>query len=229
MASPVPSKFKITTVYRRPGKHWSCGYHTGVDFAVPTGTPITAATDGKVLEAATAVSWGGSYGTSVVIDHGGGVRAVYAHLSRLDVKKGAKVTEGQQIGLSGNTGNSTGPHLHFETRVAPFKYANKDVDPAVVIGKVKTSVKAKVAAKKADPRSTGVQAGEDPKFPGTAFGPGATGDHVKFLQMKLNVPATGKFDDKTKAAVIAVQSANKKLGKPDGIVGPMTWKHITKQ
>jgi murein DD-endopeptidase MepM/ murein hydrolase activator NlpD len=161
MASPVPARFKITTTYRRPGKHWSCGYHTGVDFAVPTGTPIFAAQDGKVLEASTAVTWGNSYGTSVIIDHGNGVRAVYAHLSKLEVKKGDKVTEGQQIGLSGNTGNSTGPHLHFEARVTPWKYANKDVDPAGLMSGVKTSVKAKLAKNKADKRDTGAKSGPD--------------------------------------------------------------------
>lgn len=159
MASPVPSKFKITTVYRRPGKHWSCGYHTGVDFAVPTGTPIFAAKDGKVLEAKTKVTWGGSYGTAIVIDHGDGFRAIYAHLSKLEVKVGQQVTKGQQIGLSGNTGNSTGPHLHFEVRVSPWKYANKDANPELVIGKAKATLKAKLAKKKKDKRDTGVQSG----------------------------------------------------------------------
>ena len=228
MASPVPSNFKITTVYRRPGKHWSCGYHTGVDFAVPTGTPIFAAKDGKVLEAGNGVTWGGSYGNAVIIDHGDGVRAIYAHLSSLACKKGDTVTEGQEIGKSGNSGNSTGPHLHFEARVSPWKYANKDVDPAGLLSGVKTSLAAKVAAGKEDKRSTGVQSGPDPVFPGKAFGAGATGDYVSFLQKKLGVAVTGTFDDATKNAVIAVQKANKALGKADGIVGPMTWKHITK-
>lgn len=228
MASPVPSKYKITTVYRRPGKHWSCGYHTGVDFAVPVGTPIFAAKAGKVLEAGNGVSWGGSYGIAIIIDHGDGIRAIYAHLSKLEVKKGDTVTEGQQIGLSGNSGNSTGPHLHFEVRVSPWKYANKDIDPAQLIEGVKTSLAAKVAANKPDKRDTGVQAGPNPEFPGKPFGPGAQGDYIKFMQQKLGVPVTGTYDEATKAAVIAVQKANKALGKPDGIVGPASWKHITK-
>lgn len=228
MGVPVPSKYKITTVYRRPGKHWSCGYHTGVDFAVPVGTPIYAAKDGVVLEAKTGVTWGGSYGDAVVIDHGDGIRAIYAHLSKIEVKPKDKVTEGQQIGLSGNSGNSTGPHLHFECRVAPFKYANKDIDPAQIISGAKTALTAKMAANKPDPRDTGVQAGPDPKFPGKPFGPGASGDYIKFMQSKLGVSQTGTYDEATKAAVIKVQKANKALGKPDGIVGPATWKHITK-
>jgi murein DD-endopeptidase MepM/ murein hydrolase activator NlpD len=228
MASPVPSKFKITTVYRRPGKHWSCGYHTGVDFAVPTGTPIYAAGSGKVLESATSVSWGSSYGTSAVIDHGSGQRAVYAHLSKLLVKKGDIVTEGQLIGMSGNTGNSTGPHLHFEVRVSPWKYANKDIDPAELIGGAKTSMKAALTKNKEDKQNTVIPSGPDPKFPGKPFGPGVSGDYVKFMQVKLGVPATGVYDAKTQAAVVSVQKANKALGKPDGIVGPLTWKHITK-
>jgi peptidoglycan hydrolase-like protein with peptidoglycan-binding domain len=228
MASPVPSNFKITTVYRRPGKHWSCGYHTGVDFAVPTGTQIFAAKDGKVLEAGSGVSWGGSYGNAIIIDHGDGVRAIYAHLSVIDVKKGDSVTEGQPIGKSGNSGNSTGPHLHFEARVSPWKYANKDVDPAGLLSGVKTTLAAKVAASTPDKRDTGAKSGPNPEFPGKAFGPGATGAHVRFLQEKLKIAVTGTFDDATKNAVIAVQKANKALGKPDGIVGPMTWKHITK-
>lgn len=228
MASPVPSNFKITTVYRRPGKHWSCGYHTGVDFAVPTGTPISAIKDGKVLEAGSGVTWGGSYGTAVIIDHGDGIRVIYAHLSSLGCKKGDQVSEGQEIGKSGNTGNSTGPHLHLEARVAPFKYANKDVDPAPLLAGVKTTLAAKVAANKEDKRDTGTQSGPDPVFPGKAFGPGTEGPHVGFLQKKLGIAVTNKFDDATKNAVIAVQKANKALGKPDGIVGPMTWKHITK-
>jgi murein DD-endopeptidase MepM/ murein hydrolase activator NlpD len=79
----------------------------------------------------------------------------------LEVKAGDKVTEGQQIGLSGNTGNSTGPHLHFEARVSPWRYANKDVDPAQLMTGVKTAVKAKLAAKTPDKRNTGTQSGPD--------------------------------------------------------------------
>ena len=148
MVNPVPGK-KITTPYGKPGKMWKCGYHVGADFAAPTGTPVVACLDGKVLEAKEGVSWGGSYGKAIVIDHGGGYKAVYGHLSKIEVKAGDKVSEGQQIGLVGSTGNSSGPHLHLEVRVSPWKYTNKDVDPAIIIGgDVKTTLSAKMKANK---------------------------------------------------------------------------------
>ena len=132
MASPVPGK-KITTPFGKKGSMWKFGFHTGVDYACPTGTDICAAYDGKVLEVGR-VSWGPAYGTAVVIDHGNGFRAIYAHLSRALVKRGQKVKIGQHIGEAGNTGNSSGSHLHFEVRVAPFRYAPACfVDPKVLI------------------------------------------------------------------------------------------------
>lgn len=132
MVNPVPGK-KITSAYRIPGKHWSCGYHTGVDYAAPTGTPVVACKFGKVLEAKDGVSFGPSYGLAVIIDHGQGVKAVYAHLSKINVKAGDKVAAGDKIGEIGSTGNSTGPHLHLEARISPWRYANKDIDPQVLI------------------------------------------------------------------------------------------------
>jgi hypothetical protein len=229
MGLPVPSKYKITTPYGKPGKHWACGHHTGVDFAAPQGTPITAIADGKVLEAKAGCSWGGAYGNAVIIDHGNGYHVMYAHMSQILIKKGAKVTEGQLIGKVGNTGNSFGAHLHLEARVSPWLYGNKDVNPAVLLSGVKTSLKAKLRAKKPSKRDTGTVHAPDARFPGKPFGPGATGSFVKLLQEKLGVPVTGKFDDATKAAVIKVQKANKDLQPANGIVGPMTWAKITGQ
>jgi murein DD-endopeptidase MepM/ murein hydrolase activator NlpD len=133
MASPCPTH-KLNTPYRKPGKHWKLGYHTGVDYTCPVGTDICAMADGKVLEVGDNVSFGPSYGLSVIIDHGDGQRAIYAHLSKVLVKKGSKVKIGQHIAESGNTGNSTGPHLHCEIRTKPFLYGN-DIDPAVLIKK----------------------------------------------------------------------------------------------
>jgi murein DD-endopeptidase MepM/ murein hydrolase activator NlpD len=141
----VPVKAKISTVYNRPGSHWKLGRHTGVDFSVPTGTKVVSAMEGTVLEAGVNVSWGPSYGISVIIDHGQGIRAIYAHLSALKVKKGDKVEEGELIGLSGNSGNSTGPHLHFESRVSPWRYGN-DIDPTDLFD-AKISIRGKVTAK----------------------------------------------------------------------------------
>lgn len=132
MVNPVPGR-RITSKYRIPGRHWASGYHTGVDYAAPTGTKVVACKDGKVLEAKENVSFGPSYGLAVIIDHGKGVRAVYAHLSKINVKAGDRVKAGDLIGAVGSTGNSTGPHLHLEARISPWKYANKDIDPQVLI------------------------------------------------------------------------------------------------
>ena len=87
--------------------------HTGLDIRVPSGSNIVAANAGKVIKAA----WNNSYGYMVMIDHGGGIVTLYAHNSQLKVKTGDIVTRGQLIALSGSTGASTGPHLHFEVRV----------------------------------------------------------------------------------------------------------------
>jgi len=119
---------KITTVYKKLGKSWSKDYHSGVDFAVPTGTEIIAVADGKIENA----NWGKSYGIQAVQKVAGGW-VIYAHLSKLDVKPGDVVKAGQRIGASGNTGNSTGPHLHFEMRDNIRWSAGKDIDPAGIL------------------------------------------------------------------------------------------------
>ncbi|MFF9172750.1 peptidoglycan DD-metalloendopeptidase family protein [Streptomyces sp. NPDC014793] len=113
----------IGTAYHVAGSMWSSGYHTGVDFVVPTGTPLKAVGAGTVVSA----GWGGAYGNQVVIKLNDGYYAQYAHLSQLSVSAGQTVTPGQQVGLSGATGNVTGPHLHFEIRTTP-DYGS-DVDP----------------------------------------------------------------------------------------------------
>ena len=121
---------KITTAYKKLGKMWSKGYHTGVDFAVPQGTDVLAVADGKIAPA----NWGKSYGTQVVQKiEGQDTWVIYAHLSKSLVKAGDEVKKGQHIGESGNTGNSSGPHLHFEARDNVRWSAGKDVDPAGVL------------------------------------------------------------------------------------------------
>ncbi|MCX4885291.1 MULTISPECIES: M23 family metallopeptidase [unclassified Streptomyces] len=117
----------IGTGYHVAGSMWSSGYHTGVDFVVPTGTPVKAVGAGTVVSA----GWGGAYGNQVVIKLADGYYAQYGHLSQLSVSAGQTVTEGQQIGLSGATGNVTGPHLHFEIRTTP-DYGS-DVDPVAYL------------------------------------------------------------------------------------------------
>ncbi|MDW8414949.1 MAG: M23 family metallopeptidase [Thermaurantiacus sp.] len=84
--------------------------HQGVDFAAPTGTPVVASAAGRV----TLAGWSGGYGQVVEVDHGRGLKTRYAHLSRIDVRPGQAVGQGQRIGAVGSTGLSTGPHLHYE-------------------------------------------------------------------------------------------------------------------
>ncbi|KND25540.1 transglycosylase family protein [Streptomyces anulatus] len=110
------------TPYRQAGG-WSSGYHTGVDFPVPTGTSVKAVAPGRVVSA----GWAGAYGYEVVIRHSDGKYSQYAHLSALHVRAGQSVSGGQRIARSGSTGNSTGPHLHFEIRTGPGY--GSDVDP----------------------------------------------------------------------------------------------------
>ena len=89
------------------------GVHTGVDIAAPMGTPIRACKAGRVVIA----GWQGGYGNAVVLDHGGGMGTLYGHQSSMAVSVGQTVASGQVIGYVGSTGNSTGPHLHFEVRI----------------------------------------------------------------------------------------------------------------
>jgi murein DD-endopeptidase MepM/ murein hydrolase activator NlpD len=94
--------------------------HGGLDIGAPMGTPVMSPAAGTVTLAGS----GGGFGKHVKMDHGNGVRSLYGHLSRLDVKTGDHVEKGQVIGLVGSTGHSTGPHLHYEIRVD-----GKRVDP----------------------------------------------------------------------------------------------------
>lgn len=98
-------------------------FHTGVDIGASSGQNILAAASGKVIMA----TWYGGYGNCVMIDHGGGIVTLYGHCSQLLVSNGATVKKGQVIALVGSTGNSSGPHLHFEVRengayVNPMNY-----------------------------------------------------------------------------------------------------------
>ncbi|MEV2259391.1 LysM peptidoglycan-binding domain-containing M23 family metallopeptidase [Streptomyces anulatus] len=125
-SAPLASA-NVTTQYRASGASWSSGYHTGSDFQAASGTPVLAIGPGTVVSAGNS----GSYGNEVVIKHEDGMYSQYAHQSSLNVSVGQTVTGGQQIGLSGSTGNSTGPHLHFEVRTGP-SYGS-DVDPVAYL------------------------------------------------------------------------------------------------
>ncbi|MFI8214221.1 M23 family metallopeptidase [Streptomyces sp. NPDC085932] len=120
--SPIPGSY-VSTGYKAGGAVWSSGSHTGIDFHAATGTSVHAVGAGTVVEA----GWGGAYGNQVVIKMNDGTYTQYGHLSSVGVSVGQQVTPGQQIGLSGATGNVTGPHLHFEARTSP-EYGS-DIDP----------------------------------------------------------------------------------------------------
>lgn len=112
---PAPSYTRISSYYgyRIHPITGTNKMHTGVDFAAPSGTPCVAGNSGTVIYS----GWYSGYGNTVIIDHGGGISSLYAHNSALLVSKGQYVTKGQQIAKIGSTGNSTGPHCHFEIRV----------------------------------------------------------------------------------------------------------------
>lgn len=116
----------VTCPYGKPGS-WMAGYHTGIDYRAAVGTEIFATRRGKVVHAGPNSSYGDAYGTCVIIQtfHRGRVRQhLYAHLSKVKVRKGQKVSAGEVVGLGGETGNTFGPHLHYEERTRPFSYWN---------------------------------------------------------------------------------------------------------
>lgn len=123
----APVDAALGTAYRAHGSSWSKGYHTGVDFPVPTGTAVKSVGAGQVVTA----GWGGSFGYQVVVRHADGRYSQYAHLSAISVRSGQSVTAGQRLGRSGSTGNSSGPHLHFEVRTGPG--FGSDVDPVAYL------------------------------------------------------------------------------------------------
>ncbi|OSP39795.1 peptidase [Streptomyces sp. 13-12-16] len=125
--SPVKS-YKLSASFAQNGGMWA-HKHSGQDYAVPTGTTVMAAHGGTVVKAGpNGAGDGPAYGNAVVIKHGNGTYSQYAHLSQVNVKIGQVVKTGQKIALSGNTGNSSGPHLHFEIRTTP-NYGSA-MDPA---------------------------------------------------------------------------------------------------
>ncbi|MFI9761059.1 M23 family metallopeptidase [Streptomyces sp. NPDC051963] len=109
-------KYTLSASFAQAGGMWQ-STHSGQDFAVPSGTKVVAAHGGTVVKAGSnGAGDGPAYGNAVVIKHGNGSFSQYAHLSKINVKVGQVVKTGQRIALSGNTGNSSGPHLHFEIR-----------------------------------------------------------------------------------------------------------------
>ncbi|MEU4270620.1 M23 family metallopeptidase [Streptomyces sp. NPDC026092] len=123
---PVAGSY-VSTGYKTGGSLWSSGSHSGVDFHAASGTKVVSVGSGTVVEA----GWGGAYGNNIVIRMNDGTYTQYGHLSAISVSVGQSVTPGQQIGISGSTGNSTGPHLHFEARTTA-EYGS-DINPVAYL------------------------------------------------------------------------------------------------
>ncbi|MGA6219280.1 M23 family metallopeptidase [Streptomyces umbrinus] len=119
--APVET-YELSSGFGSGGDRWA-SRHTGQDFAVDIGTPVRSVGAGRVVK----VSCGGAFGIEVVVKHAGGYYTQYAHLAAVTVEQGQRVAAGQWVGQSGTTGNSTGPHLHFEVRLTP--QLGSGVDP----------------------------------------------------------------------------------------------------
>ena len=109
---PAPGRVTSGFGVRRDPLSGDAKFHSGIDLATPSGTPVRAVADGRVVESGRR----GGYGNVVVVDHGGGVTSLYAHNAELLRPVGARVEAGAPLALSGSTGRSTGPHVHFEVR-----------------------------------------------------------------------------------------------------------------
>ena len=120
MIHPVNGPITSPFGYRIHPIYGTSRFHAGLDFGVGYGVPIQAADNGVVIEA----GWVGGYGNTIILDHGSGWTTLYGHASSLNVTAGQTVRRGQTVSFVGSTGNSTGPHLHFEVR-----YQGNPVDP----------------------------------------------------------------------------------------------------
>ncbi|MFD8193451.1 M23 family metallopeptidase [Streptomyces wuyuanensis] len=116
------SSYTLTSTYGQAGSMWSSGYHTGLDFAAPTGTPVKAVHGGTIKSA----GWSGSYGYRIVLELEDGTEVWYCHLSSMTVGVGQQVSTSETIGRVGATGNVTGPHLHLEVHTS----GGDGIDPA---------------------------------------------------------------------------------------------------
>ncbi|MBQ0868208.1 M23 family metallopeptidase [Streptomyces smyrnaeus] len=116
---PIDGKYELSASYGKAGGRWAHN-HSGQDFAVSVGTPVQAVHKGTVVKAGpNGAGDGPAYGNAIVVRHDNGAYSQYAHLSQINVKPGQQIKTGQTIAESGNTGNSSGPHLHFEIRKGP--------------------------------------------------------------------------------------------------------------
>ncbi|AZK95737.1 MULTISPECIES: M23 family metallopeptidase [Streptomyces] len=130
--------YTLSATYGKAGGMWASN-HSGQDFAVPTGTPVVSIGAGTVVKAGpNGAGDGPAYGNAVVVKHNNGMYSQYAHLSTVNVSAGQTVKAGQLIAKSGNTGNSSGPHLHMEIRTTP-NYGSS-VDPVGFLRSVGVSI-----------------------------------------------------------------------------------------
>ncbi|MGW0732101.1 M23 family metallopeptidase [Streptomyces sp. NPDC002851] len=127
-ARPLARSYRVSNPYGVRGD-WAAGHHTGIDLAVPRGTPVRVVGSGVVVLAARS----GAYGKAVTIRMKDGYYAVYAHLSRIGVRYGARVHTGEYLGRAGSTGRATGPHLHLEIRRR--RHYGSDVNPVRYLAK----------------------------------------------------------------------------------------------
>jgi murein DD-endopeptidase MepM/ murein hydrolase activator NlpD len=112
--APLPDLIETSTFGAREDPlYGTLAFHPGIDLRAASGSAVHATAAGKV----TVAGWTGGYGNMVEIDHGHGLRTRYGHLSKIEVTPGEDVTGGQEIGRTGSTGRSTGPHLHYEVRI----------------------------------------------------------------------------------------------------------------
>ena len=220
-ALPVKNP-RITQQYGKPNTRYKAGRHTGLDLAMPIGTQLFSIVDGVVVD----TSFDKSYGNKVVIEYlwdGVKYQDWFCHLDKAEVTKGQTVKAGQPIAKSGNTGNSTGPHLHLETRIAPFRYGNDVAHPCLPIKDYvhpntptarKVSLIKKVAAvvTPSVPKATKIVNLKE-LLAGQA-------DDISLVQSALNIKVTGKWDTATKTAYAKYQNTLGFKGKDaDGIAG----------
>lgn len=199
MALPVKNP-KITQQYGKPNTRYKAGVHTGLDLGMPVGTQLFSIVDGTVVD----TSFDKSYGNKVVIEYthnGVKYQDWFCHLDKAEVIKGQAVKAGQPIAKSGNSGNSTGPHLHLETRIAPFRYGNDVAHPCLEIPNFvhpdapasrKVSLSQKIVAVVKPQTATKIVNLQE-LIAGQA-------DDVSLVQSALNVKVTGKWDTPTTTA-----------------------------
>jgi len=139
--NPCSDGTPVTYPYGVRSSAYASGYHTGEDHACVEGTLVQSVSYGKVVfvgDGSHPGGWGPSYGKQVIIETvkveqktGKSYRYAYCHLSAVNIKVGTRVNPGAVLGRSGQTGNATGPHLHFEARVVPYTYGT-DIRPSIV-------------------------------------------------------------------------------------------------